>query len=211
MPQIIYLHGFASSPASRKARFFAERFAQRGTQIHIPDLEQGDFHHLSLSRMLSLVASLASSDRISLIGSSLGGYLAALFAARFPQQVERVVLLAPAFQFATLWAEYLGAEQMRDFETQGQLSVPHYGRGGTATIGWQLLQDARQYAGLPDVIAPTLVYHGIHDDVVPIRVSREFVALHPETATLHEMNSGHELTDVLDQMGGPVVDFVLGR
>lgn len=211
MPQIIYLHGFASSPASRKARFFAERFAEHGTEIRIPDLEENDFHHLSLSRMLSLVASLAASDRVSLIGSSLGGYLAALFAERFPEQVERVVLLAPAFQFATLWADYLGAEQMRDFESQGQLSVPHYGRGGTASIGWQLLQDARQYAGLPNVTASTLIYHGIHDDVVPIRVSREFAALHPQTATLHEMNSGHELTDVLDQMGGPVVDFVLGR
>ena len=40
-----------------------------------------------------------------LIGSSLGGYLAALYAARHPAQIERLVLLAPAFQFPRRWRE----------------------------------------------------------------------------------------------------------
>ncbi len=35
-------------------------------------------------------------DRLTLIGHSFGGFLAALYAAEFPQRVEKLVLLAPA-------------------------------------------------------------------------------------------------------------------
>ena len=35
MPNFIYLHGFASSPASNKGRWLSERFAERGTTLRI--------------------------------------------------------------------------------------------------------------------------------------------------------------------------------
>ena len=47
MSRIVYLHGFASGPSSRKARFFAERFAELGIGLEIPDLAQGDFARLT--------------------------------------------------------------------------------------------------------------------------------------------------------------------
>ena len=36
--RIVYLHGFASSPASKKAAFFRDRFREVGVEIEIPDL-----------------------------------------------------------------------------------------------------------------------------------------------------------------------------
>jgi predicted esterase YcpF (UPF0227 family) len=35
---LVYLHGFASGPASTKAQFFRTRFAERGVELAIPDL-----------------------------------------------------------------------------------------------------------------------------------------------------------------------------
>jgi len=49
MPRFVYLHGFASSPSSRKARFFAERFRELGIGLEVPDLAEGDFRNLTLS------------------------------------------------------------------------------------------------------------------------------------------------------------------
>src|ERR1019366_915967 len=112
MNRILYLPGFASSPASSKARFFAERLRGSGALIDIPDLADGDFEHLTISGQLRVIERAAAGEPVALMGSSLGGYLAAIYAARHPE-VSHVVLLAPAFGFARRWAERIGARSQR--------------------------------------------------------------------------------------------------
>src|SRR4051812_186763 len=109
MNRIIYLHGFASSPASGKARYFAQLLRDAGAAVEIPVLDEGDFEHLTLSGQLGVIERAAPGEPVSLIGSSMGGYLAALYAERHPE-VSRLVLLAPAFRFAYRWQERMGAE-----------------------------------------------------------------------------------------------------
>src|SRR6185437_13922113 len=111
MPRFVYLHGFASGPASRKASFFRERLAGHGIALEIPDLAEGNFRGLTLTAQLQAIQRLGQGPLV-LIGSSLGGYLAALYAAVHPGQVERMVLLAPAFNFYELWTETLGPENL---------------------------------------------------------------------------------------------------
>ena len=82
---VIYLHGFASSPQSSKAMFFAERFAERGVKFVCPDLNHPAFSTLTVSRMLQQLEERISSlppEDIVLIGSSLGGFVAVEAAAR---------------------------------------------------------------------------------------------------------------------------------
>ncbi len=55
MSRFIYLHGFASSPVSRKARFFVERFRELGIRLEVPHLAQGNFRNLTLSAQLGLI------------------------------------------------------------------------------------------------------------------------------------------------------------
>src|SRR4051812_28664566 len=106
---VLYLHGFASSPLSRKARFLGERFAELGIRFDAPELAGGDFFHLTISKQLQVVRAAAEGTRpLMIIGSSLGGYLAALYAAA--HNVKQVVLLAPAFGFHDLWVKRLGPE-----------------------------------------------------------------------------------------------------
>jgi len=57
-PQVVYLHGFASSPASSKAAFVGRRLAAHGVPFHCPDLNQPDFSTLTASRMIERTASL---------------------------------------------------------------------------------------------------------------------------------------------------------
>jgi len=193
------LHGFASSPQSRKARFLEERFGQRGIRFEAPDLAAGDFFHLTISRQLEVVRKAArSAERLIIVGSSLGGYLASLYAAEH-NGVEQLVLLAPAFGFYDLWIERLGPEEIRNWRESGKLSVFHYGVGGQADLSYNFLEDAEQYAPYPKAQVPTLIFHGSHDDLVPISNSTRFVNEHRE-ARLVELNSGHELTDVLDKI-----------
>ena len=195
--RIVYLHGFASSPQSSKARFFAERFAEAGVAFSAPLLDGGDFERLTITGQLSVIETAASNGPVVLMGSSLGGYLAALFAARHPEKIEKLVLLAPAFGFLERFRGRLTPEQLAQWKHEGKLMLYHYGSKTRQPLGFGLLEDAAQYEPEPDFNQPGLILHGTGDDVVPVQGSQAFVNTHPNVR-LRIFSSGHELTDVLD-------------
>jgi pimeloyl-ACP methyl ester carboxylesterase len=208
MTRILYLHGFASSPASSKARYFRDYLENAGGRVDIPDLAAGDFEHLSITGQLAVVEEAAASDAVSLIGSSLGGYLAALYAARHPE-VRRLVLLAPAFAFARLWSSTLaGAEQVEEWRRTGSMEVFHYGENRNCRLGYQLLADAGRYEDYPDFSQPALIFHGLLDDAVPVSSSGEFSAGHSNRA-LEVLDSDHQLLNMLDYMAPKIVRFLM--
>ena len=207
MNRILYLHGFASGPSSGKARFFRQYLESQGAKVEIPDLAEGDFEHLTLTSQLAVIERAANGEPVALIGSSMGGYLAALYAAHHPE-VPRIVLLAPAFGFARRWPERLGVQQVADWRRSGTMQVFHYGEGQMRPLSVELLEDGARYEDFPDFQQPALIFHGAKDDVVPASYSQEFAGTHAN-ATLEILDSGHELTDVLDFMAAKVAAFLL--
>ena len=212
MNRIIYLHGFASGPSSSKARYFRARWEAMGARVEIPDLAAGNFERLTLSGQLALVESVANEsgrgEPLALAGSSMGGYLAALYAARHPE-VSRLVLLAPAFAFARRWPERLGAEAMERWRSAGTMEVFHYAENGPRPISYDLMADAAAYEDFPAFRQPALIFHGAHDDVVPAELSRAFAASHPNAA-LEIVDSGHDLLNVLDEIAPKIDAFLSG-
>ena len=209
MNRILYLYGFGSPPASSKAWFFAERLRSAGALVDIPDLADGDFEHLTITGQLRLIERAASGGPVALMGSSMGGYLAALYAARHPE-VPRVVLLAPAFYFARLWAERMGAAPVDAWHAAGTAEVFHHGENCQRRLSSALLDDAMMYEDYPDFRQPALIFHGAQDDVVPARYSAEFAAAHAN-ARLETLDSGHELLNVLEYMAPKVCGFLAGE
>ena len=207
MTHILYLHGFASGPSSRKALFFRDYLQAAGARVDVLDLAAGDFEHLTLTGQLAVIEQAASVRPVSLVGSSMGGYLAALYAARHPE-VRRAGLLAPAFAFARLWSESLGPARVSEWRRSGFLSVFHYADGRDRRLGCQLLEDAARYEDFPDVRQPVLIFHGAHDDVVPPQSSQAFAASHPNVR-LEILDSGHDLLNVLDHIAPLIAAFLL--
>jgi uncharacterized protein len=211
MTHIIYLHGFASGPTSSKALFFRERMEAAGARVDVPDLAAGDFEHLTISSQLAVIERAAGlngyPEPVSLMGSSMGGYLAALYAARHGE-VCRLVLLAPAFGFARRWPERLGADQVAQWRSTGAMPVFHYGENRSRNLSYALLEDGARYEDYPDFRQPALIFHGAHDDVVPAGYSEEFAATHPN-AILEVVDSGHDLLNALDFMAPKVERFLL--
>jgi pimeloyl-ACP methyl ester carboxylesterase len=114
----LYLHGFASGPQSLKARRFKAALSSRGFDLAIPDLARGDFEHLTISGQLDLLAENLAGEPARLVGSSMGAYVAALYASAHPE-IDRLVLLAPAFEFSTRWRVIAGPEKLSHWGESG--------------------------------------------------------------------------------------------
>ena len=204
--QFIYLHGFASSPDSAKAKYLRDRFASVQIELKTPNLNQNDFSHLTITRQLHQVEALFSLfTPVTLIGSSLGGLTAAWLAER-QLQVERLILLAPAFGFLAHWLPQLGAEKLQQWQKQQYLMVYHYGEKRLLPLSYEFVLDAAQYRDeqlLRSV--PTLVLHGCQDQVISIQASRDF-AQRP-WVQLIELNSDHSLGDVMPEIWQAIQTF----
>jgi uncharacterized protein len=103
---IVYLHGFRSSPASRKATMLRQAMASRGRSAEYlcPALPASPAH--AVKEVELLVQGIAP-DGLALIGSSLGGYYATWLAERLGC---RAVLLNPAIRPQDDLANHLGEQ-----------------------------------------------------------------------------------------------------
>lgn len=114
----IFIHGLEGSSKGYKATLLTRLF---------PDLICPQFTGSPEQRMEQLDEILTGKQDISIVGSSLGGLMATLYAFQNPDSINRLLLLAPA--------------------------LPVY--------------DWSPYSGQP-LKAPVVIYHGKHDDVVPL-------------------------------------------
>ena len=97
--RLIYLHGLESTSQSGKAREFAKLF---------PGMLTPDFTGSLDKRMAQLLPILGEQEDWTIIGSSFGGLMGALFTIEHPHQVRKLVLLAPALFLPPLGDMYQG-------------------------------------------------------------------------------------------------------
>lgn len=204
----IYLHGFASSPQSIKAQKFKDLFATENIPLIIPDLNQNDFYHLTLTRQIKQISTYIENEQnpVILIGSSLGG-LTAAWTAEKCEKVKQLILLAPAFNFFTNWLENLNQDTLNIWKTQRELSIYHYGYEQELPLSYQFIIDGQTYdeTALKYPI-PTLIFHGKNDEVIPIESSYNYAKTR-EWVKLIELDSDHGLTDRIPEIWGKIKTY----
>ncbi|MFL6714771.1 MAG: YqiA/YcfP family alpha/beta fold hydrolase [Burkholderiaceae bacterium] len=163
---IVYLHGFRSSPQSFKARLLGQKLDAlgRGDEYRCPQLPASPAGAIALVQ--SLIAGQAP-QRLTLIGSSLGGYYATWLAE---QTGCRAVLLNPAVSpprdlekyvgITTGWHDGQPFEFKRDYIAELQaLAVPRISRPeryflvaatGDEVLDWRDM--TRHYAGARQLV-----------------------------------------------------------
>ncbi len=200
-PHTLYLHGFASGPFTAKGRALGARLTGRVASYGIPDLEQGDFTGLTMdliiARALAAIAALPDDGRgVVLIGSSLGGYTAALIASRHAlARLSGCLLIAPAFGFPTYWRERLGADDIAAWRRSGTRLFQHYGSDRELPLGLGFLESCERLPAVPGAPACRMVIvHGRQDQTVDHQVSLDFARDHA-LVELHLITGDHRLTE----------------
>src|SRR5688572_15085087 len=212
---VIYLHGFASSPESSKATFFAERFAAKHINFLCPDLNQPVFSTLTVSRMLRQLEKRISSlppGEIVLMGSSLGGFVAVEAAARqvgaARHPISHLILLAPAVELEwDRWSE-LGSGGVERWRNTGDVEVFHYALDRTERLKFAFYDDAARYHPASRELAlPMLIFQGRQDESVSPAIVERF-SERQKNATLHLVDDGHQLKNSLDIIWAETVNFL---
>ncbi|MCB9661645.1 MAG: esterase [Sandaracinaceae bacterium] len=192
-----YLHGFGSSPASKKGKHLERMFAGFGIELALPDLNRPSFTRLSPDAILRELDATLGRDptgpKWRVIGSSLGAWLGAVYAAQRPEVVDRLVLIAPAFDFAQRWHDRLGEDGIERWLATGHALFPN-AEGAHVPVHAAFLREACALPQRPQVSMPALLLHGVHDDVVPIASSRAYAESLPHVELI-ELDADHALTD----------------
>jgi pimeloyl-ACP methyl ester carboxylesterase len=148
--KIVFIHGLEGSSQGDKATLLRKLF---------PGIITPDFPGLLEDRMKILEKILGEQSGWILIGSSLGGLMAALFACRHPGQVRKLVLLAPA------------------------LVLPEFAEANPQPID-----------------APTIIYHGTKDTLVPLEPVRILAERVFRNLTFHVVDDEHRLFKTMQEV-----------
>lgn len=207
-----YLHGFASGPNAAKGLMLKASFARAGLHLELPDLNRPSFQTMTFTAALAELdqmhaAALSTSQNIKwqLIGSSMGSYLAALWAQLHPDWVDKLVLLSPAFNFAKVVARMGGDDLVHQWQTSGSWTClgPD---GAPSKIHWGLVEDIERYAAEPDVPCPTLVFQGRSDALVQLESTSAYARSHP-SVELVVLDDDHALIKSMPIIVGHVSRF----
>ncbi|MEN9846006.1 MAG: hypothetical protein RIS36_1153 [Pseudomonadota bacterium] len=219
-PHIIYLHGLGSGPASQKGVLVREHFSPLGFAVSLPSVTVPSLEELSPRAAVTFVKELVrnenrcSDDRgLILMGSSFGAFLGlhAYQELSGPERahIRALVLLAPALNPWDPVSGLLTPDRERAWRERGSAQVLNLETGCYVPVHYRFVEELRSFDSHVEMLkVPTLILHGLNDEVVPVTQSREFADSHPGTV-LEVLQDTHQLLGDPPKMLSIIERFIL--
>jgi len=125
----------------------------------------------------AVISTLTDGPPLTIVGNSLGGWIAWLMAQEF-QDIERLILVAPAFNMMGVRARSISEERRRVWLTSGWMSWDDEPAHKDWPLSWKWVEESDTYWKTSfDQLRPvkTTILHGLQDTVILPSGSSEFV------------------------------------
>lgn len=166
----LYVHGWGVGPEGAKCRLMRQHLPDQ--QVHAFSWHVPTYAETTTTRALAELVSRMKAvgpGTWNVVGSSQGGYLAALLAQQYPELVNRLLLLCPSFDSFAGWVgdmqkthtEWVPGTQCEPPPPLGPYNNTGDGSGG---IGFAFVEDLRCHPPYPTVRCPAVVVHGLDDE-----------------------------------------------
>lgn len=184
--QILFITGFLSKRWGNKSKALAQWCAEQGWRFCCYDVRgfgdsEGQFIDYTLSDWIAdarlVLNRLKDGPPITIVGNSLGGWIAWLMAQECAD-IERLVLIAPAFNMMGLRAQSIAPERCHDWHTAGWMPWDDEPAHRDYPLAWKWVEESRAYwGGSFDRLRPvsTAILHGQQDLVILPQGSSQFV------------------------------------
>jgi uncharacterized protein len=150
-----------------------------------------------LAQVHDTIAALPAGP-VTLIGSSLGGFVAVHAALADSARVDRLVLLAPALDFGGNRMRELGDRGIDEWRRTGRLDVFHYGYGRLMAVHYELYADAARYDAINARLdLPIQIFQGRRDTSVDPGTVERWARARPNV-DLHLLDDDHQMLASLD-------------
>ena len=185
--QILFITGFLSKRWGNKSKALAQWCEEQGWGFCCYDVRgfgdsEGNFTDYTLADWMADARSvitmlLCTSDCLTIVGNSLGGWIAWLMAQEH-DQVERLILVAPAFNMMGVRAKTISSERRHDWRSAGWMPWDDGPLHRDWPLSWKWVEESEAYwASSFDRMRRvwTSILHGSGDSVIAPEGSREFV------------------------------------
>ncbi len=184
--QMLFITGFLSKRWGNKSKALAQWCQEKAWGFCCYDVRgfgesEGRFTDYTLSDWIAdartVISMLKSGPPLTIVGNSLGGWIAWLMAQEF-DQIERLILIAPAFNMMGVRAKSIDSERQHAWHTAGWMPWDDDPLHKDWPLSWKWVEESEAYWKQSfDRLRPvkTTVLHGLHDTVILPSGSREFV------------------------------------
>ena len=184
---VVWVHGFGSHRGGEKSEAIQHECARRGWAFAAFDFRghgesSGAMHELRASRLVEDLAAVRDwlaergHTRLGLIGSSMGGFATAWFAKQNPECAVGCCFVAPGFGFLDRRWDELTADERIEWERTGRRRLTN--AWVDVELGFGLVEERDRFRPVQLVAGwrtPSLLFHGLADEVVPHTDSLFFI------------------------------------
>ncbi len=184
--QILFITGFLSKRWGNKSKALAQWCEEKDWGFCCYDVRgfgdsDGQFTDYTLSDWIgdarAVLGLIKNGPPITIVGNSLGGWIAWLMAQEYPA-VEKLVLIAPAFNMMGVRAKQIPAARRQAWKTNGWMPWDDEPAHKDWPLSWKWVEESEAYWKISyDRLRPvkTTLLHGLQDTVILPSGSREFV------------------------------------
>ena len=184
--QILFITGFLSKRWGNKSKALAQWCEEKGWGFCCYDVRgfgdsEGSFTDYTLSDWISdartVLTMLNNGPPVTIVGNSLGGWIAWLMVQEC-EQIERLVLIAPAFNMMGVRARSISEERRHAWLTAGWMPWDDDPLHKDWPLSWKWVEESEAYWKTSfDRLrrVNTTILHGLQDGVILPGGSTQFV------------------------------------